>query len=88
MLCSFFIVPYNSSYPVNQWGSGASRYSLTETSRRYIQKFETTGLDYLLRVEPLNVRGLTDDFIGHDERYGGSRSDPFCDAFAPIEQSH
>ena len=92
----FFIVPQFSSYPVNQWGSGASRYSLTETSRRYIHKFGTTGVDYLLRVEPLNVRGLTDgferticiDFIGHDKRNGGSRSDPFGDAFTPIEHSH
>ena len=38
---------------MNQSGSGAGHYSLTETSRRYIEKFVCD-----LQVEPLDVRGL------------------------------
>ena len=60
---------------MNQWGSGASHYSLTETSRRYIQKFGTTGVDYLLRVEPFNVRGLKDVLKGLDELFVSILSD-------------
>ena len=48
-------VPQNSSFPVNQSGSRAAHYSLTKTSKRHIEKFETTGLDYLLKVNNLNV---------------------------------
>ena len=44
---------------MNQSGSGATHYSLTKTSRRHIEKFETTGVDYLLKVNNLNVRGLS-----------------------------
>ena len=44
---------------MNQSGSGAAHYSLTKTSRRHIEKFETTGVDYLLKVNNLNVRGLS-----------------------------
>ena len=58
-ILSFFFVPQNSSFPVNQSGSGTARYSLTNTSRRHIEKFETTGVDYLLKVNNLNVRGLS-----------------------------
>ena len=43
---------------MNQSGSGASRYSF-DTSRRHIEKFDTTGVDYLLKVNNLNVRGLS-----------------------------
>ena len=58
-LSYLFFVPQNSSFPVNQSGSGAVYYSLTKTSRRHIEKFETTGVDYLLKVNNLNVRGLS-----------------------------
>ena len=44
---------------MNQSGSGAAHYSLTKTSRRHTEKFETTGVDYLLKVNNLNVRGLS-----------------------------
>ena len=47
---------------MNQSGSGANqaaRYTLTKTSRRHIEKFKTTGVDYLLKVNNLNVRGLS-----------------------------
>ena len=54
-----FFVPRNSSFPVNQSGSGATHYSLTKTSRRHIEKFETTSVDYLLKVNNLNVRGFS-----------------------------
>ena len=53
-------------------------------------------MDYLLKVNNLNEwiesrvedagRSIDLDFIGHDCRHGGSRSDSFCDAFSPIEQ--
>ena len=42
---------------MNQSGSGAGRYSLTETSRRQVEKFKTIGVDYRLQVENLDVRG-------------------------------
>ena len=58
-LSYLFFVPQNSSFPVNQSGSGAVHYSLTKTSRRHIEKFETAGVDYLLKVNNLNVRGLS-----------------------------
>ena len=60
---------------MNQWRSGASRYNLTETSRRCIQKFGITGADYLLRVEPFNVRGLTDVLKALDELFASILSD-------------
>ena len=44
---------------MNQSGSGAAQYSLTKTSRRRIEKFQTTGVDYLLKVNNLNVSGLS-----------------------------
>ena len=55
----FFCFPQNSSFPVNQSGSGAGHYSLMETSRRYVDKFKTMGVDYRLQVEDLDVRGLS-----------------------------
>ena len=42
---------------MNQSGSGAAHYSLTKTSRRHIEKFQTTGVDYLLKVNNLYVGG-------------------------------
>ena len=44
---------------MNQSGSGAGHYSLTETSRRYVEKFKTVGVNYRLKVENLDVRGLS-----------------------------
>ena len=44
---------------MNKSGSGDAHYSLTKTSRRQIEKFETTGVDYLLKVNNLNVRDLS-----------------------------
>ena len=44
---------------MNQSESGAGHYSLTETSRRYVEKFKTMGMDYRLHVENLDVRGLS-----------------------------
>ena len=44
---------------MNQSGSGAAQYSLTKTSRRHIEKFQTTGVNYLLKVNNLNVSGLS-----------------------------
>ena len=44
---------------MNQSGSGAPYYSLTKTSRRHIEKFETTGVDYLFKVNNLTVRDLS-----------------------------
>ena len=44
---------------MNQSGSGAAQYSLTKTSRRRIEKFQTTGVDYFLKVNNLNVSGLS-----------------------------
>ena len=44
------------SEPIWEW---SSRYSLTNTSRRHIEEFDTTGVDYLLKVNNLNVRGLS-----------------------------
>ena len=58
-LSYLFFAPQNSSFPVNQSGSGAAHYSLTKTSRRHIEKIETTGVDYLLKVNNLNVRDLS-----------------------------
>ena len=42
---------------MNQSGSGAGHYSLTEKSRRYVEKYETVGVDYRLQVENLDVSG-------------------------------
>ena len=61
-LSYLFFVPQNSSFPANQSGSGANQaaqYSLTKTRRRHIEKFKTSGVDYLLKVNNLNVRGLS-----------------------------
>ena len=53
---------------MNQSGSGRFqtsetnqpvRYTLTKMSRRRIEKFQTTGVDYLLKVNNLNVSGLS-----------------------------
>ena len=44
---------------MNQSGSGAVHFSLTETNRRYVDKFKTMGMDYRLQVENLDVRGLS-----------------------------
>ena len=58
-LSDLFFAPQNSSFPVNQSGSGTALYSLTKTSRRHVEKFETTGVDYPLKVNNLNVRRLS-----------------------------
>ena len=87
-LSSLFFAPQNSSFPVNQSGSGAAHYSFTKTSRRHVEKFETTGVDYPFESEQFECEGVESrvedvgrfidlDFIGHDCRYGGSRSNPF-----------
>ena len=83
---------------MNQSGSGAAQYSLTKTSRRHrkisddrcgllfeSEQFECEWIES--RVEDVG-RSIDLDFIGHDCRHGGSRSDSFCDAFFPIEQSN
>ena len=42
----------------HQGTNQTDRYTLTKTSRRRIEKFQTTGVDYLLKVKNLNVTGL------------------------------
>ena len=56
-------------------------------------------MDYLFESKQFECEGVESraedvgrpadlDLIGHDCRYGGSRSNPFCDAFSPIEHSN
>ena len=44
---------------MNQSGSGAGHFSLMETSRRYVEKYISLGVDYRLQVENLDVWGLS-----------------------------
>ena len=68
---------------MNQSGSGAGHYSLTETRRRYAEKFKTMELDYRLQVENFDVRGLSHVLKTFDRLFTSVLSDMTTDMAAP-----
>ena len=47
---------------MNQAGSGAGHYSLTETIRRYVEKFKTMGMNYRGKFGCEGVKSRVEDF--------------------------